>query len=104
MFDLMLIPAPVSTPFVFVLPRPPWILYHKARVFRQRALRLLGILLLAVLASIYLAPGAPLPRSRVPSRKVPLSSLSPDVQSLPALKSTAWPTYHNENARTACMA
>ncbi len=100
MFDLMPIPAPVSTPVVFVLPRLPWILSHQARVFRQRALRLLGILLLAVLANCYLAPGAPLPRSSVPSRKVPLFSFSPDVHSLPALKSTDWPTYHHDNART----
>ena len=104
MVDLMLIPAPVSTPFVFVLPRLPWILYHQARVFRQRALRLVGILLLVVLANCYLAPGAPLPRSRVPSRNVPLLSLSPDVHSLPALKSTDWPTYHHDNARTGYLA
>ncbi len=103
MFDLMPIPAPVSTPVVFVLPRLPWILSHQARVFRQRALRLLGILLLAVLANCYLAPGAPLPRSSVPSRKVPLFSFSPDVHSLPALKSTDWPTYHHDNARTGYL-
>jgi len=103
-FDLMLIPALVSTPFVFVLTRLPWIIHHQARVFRQRVLRLLGILLLAMLASIYIAPGAPLPRSRVPSRKAPLLSLSPDALSLPALKSTDWPTYHHDNARTGYLA
>jgi PQQ-like domain len=103
MFDLMLIPAPVRTPVDFVPTRLPWIIHHQARVLRQRALRLLGILVLAVLANCYLAPGAPLPRSRVPSRKVPLVSLSPDTRSPPALKSTDWPTYHHDNARTGYL-
>src|SRR6266566_3288053 len=94
-FDLMLIPALVSTPFVFVLTRLPWILHRQASVFRQRAPRLVGILVLAVLASCYLARGVPLPRSRVLSGKVPLLSFSPDTLSptIPALKSSDWPTY-----------
>ncbi len=108
MFDLMLIPALVSTSVVFVLTRLLWIIHHQATIFRQRALRLVGILLLAVLASCYLAPGAPLPRSRVPSRKVALLSFSPDASSLPALQSseqsTDWPTYHHDNVRTGYLA
>src|SRR5260221_13678309 len=99
----MLIPALVSTPVDFVPTRLPWIIHHQARVFRQSAPRLVGILLLAVLASSYIAPGAPLPRSREPSRIVPLFSFSPDVLSLPALKSTDWPTYHHDNARTSYL-
>src|SRR2546423_4331253 len=92
---------------VFVLTRPPWIIHQQAHVFRQRALRLLGILLLAVLASCYLALGAQLPRSRAPSRKVALLSFSPDAPSLPALQgseqSSDWPTYHHDNARTGYL-
>ncbi len=107
MFDLILIPAPVSTSVVFVLTRLPWIIHQQARAFRQRALRLVGILLLAVLASCYLAQSAPLPRSRAPSRKVALLSFSPDAPSLPALQSseqsTDWPTYHHDNARTGYL-
>lgn len=108
MFDLIVIPAPVSTSVVFVLTRLPWIIHRQARVFRLRALRLVGILLLAVPASCYLAQSAPLPHSRGPSRRVPLLSFSPDVSSLPALQgseqSTDWPTYHHDNARTGYLA
>ena len=108
MFDLLLIPALVSTSVVFVLTRLPWIIHQQAHVFRQRALRLVGILLLAVLASCYLAQSAPLRRSRVPSRRVPLLSFSPDASSLPALQSreqsSDWPTYHHDNARTGYLA
>ncbi len=105
MFDLVLIPTLVSTPFVFVLTRLPWIIHHQASVFRQRAPRLVGILLLAVLASCYIALGTPLSRSRVPSEKVPLLSFSPDTLSptIPALKSSDWPTYHHDNARTGYL-
>jgi outer membrane protein assembly factor BamB len=107
-FDLILIPAPVSTSVIFVLTRLPWIIHQQARVFRLRALRLVGILLLAVPASCYLAQSAPLPRSTGPSRRVPLLSFSPDASSLPALQgseqSTDWPTYHHDNARTGYLA
>jgi PQQ-like domain len=103
-FDLMLNPALVRTPDVSVPTRLPWILHHQARVFRQRALKLVGILLLAVLASYYIAPGSPLPRSRVRPRNVPLVSFSPDTLSLPVLKSSDWPTYHHDNARTGYLA
>jgi len=107
-FDLMLIPAPVRTSVIFVLTRLPWIIHQQARVFRKRALRLVGIMLLAVLASYYLAHSAPLPRSRAPSRRVPLLSFSPDASSLPALQSSEqssdWPTYHHDNARTGYLA
>jgi outer membrane protein assembly factor BamB len=60
---------------------------------------------LAVLASGYLARGAPLPRSRVLSGNVLLVSFSPDMLSptLPALKSSDWPTYHHDNARTGYL-
>jgi len=102
-FDLLLIPALMRTPVVFVPTRLLWILHHRARVFRQRALKLVGILLLAVLASCYIAPGTRLPRSRVPPRIVPLLSFSPDTLSLPALKSSDWPTYHHDNARTGYL-
>ncbi len=105
MFDLVLIPTLVSTPFVFVLTRLPWIIHHQTSVFRQRAPRLVGILLLALLASCYIALGTPLSRSRVPSEKVPLLSFSPDTLSptIPALKSSDWPTYHHDNARTGYL-
>jgi outer membrane protein assembly factor BamB len=103
----MLIPAPVSTLVVFVLTRLPRIIHQQAHVFRQRALRLVGILMLTVLASCYLTQSAPLPRSRVPSRRVALLSFSPDASSLPALQSreqsTDWPTYHHDNARTGYL-
>ncbi len=108
MFDLMLIPALVSTSTVFALTRPPWIIYQQARVFRKKALRLLGILLLVALASCYLAQSTPPPHSRVPSRRVFLLSFSPDVSSRPAVqgseRSTDWPTYHHDNARTGYLA
>ena len=107
MFDLMLIPALVSTSVVFVLTRLPEIIHHQASVFGQRAPRLVGILLLTVLASCYLAQSVPLPRSRMPSRRVPLLSFSSDASSLPALQSreqsTDWPTYHHDNARTGYL-
>ena len=102
MFDLMLIPALVRTPFVFVSTRPLWFLHAQASIVRQRAPRLGGILVLAVLASGYFALGAPLPRSRAPSENLPLAAFSPDLLSpmLPPLQPGDWPTYHHDNART----
>jgi outer membrane protein assembly factor BamB len=106
--DLTLIPERMRMPSVFVLIWPPWITHQQARVFRQRALRLPGILLLAVLASYYLAQGNQLSHSRMPSRRVALLSFSPDAPSLPALQSSEqssdWPTYHHDNARTGYLA
>jgi len=105
-FDLILLTVLVSIPFVFVLTRPPRIISNQASFFRHRALRLAGILFLAVLASYYIAPGTPLPRSSVPRGNIPSLSLLPTALSPTptALKGTDWPTYHHDNARTGYLA
>ncbi len=106
MFDLILLTVLVSIPFVFVLTRPPRIISNQASFFRHRALRLAGILFLAVLASYYIAPGTPLPRSSAPRGNIPSLSLLPTALSPTptALKGTDWPTYHHDNARTGYLA
>ena len=112
MFDLMLITVPVSIPFFFVLTSLLWINYNQASFFRQRAPRLIGILLLAVLAScsptIYRGPSMNrgptergTPRENVPSSSLSHNALSPTPT---ALKSSDWPTYHHDNARSGYLA
>src|SRR5258708_7961297 len=106
-FDLILITVLVSIPFVFVFTRRPWIIYYPASFFRHRALRLIGILFLATLTSCNSASVASLPRPNTPQENAPTVSLSSNVKlSKPrstALKSTDWPTYHHDNARTGYL-
>jgi hypothetical protein len=100
-FHLMLIAVLVSMPFVFVLTSLLWIIYDRASFFRQRAPRLIGILVLAALAScspsIHRGPAI----HRGPTARGTPRALSPTIT---ALKSSDWPTYHHDNARTGYLA
>ena len=106
MLDFILFTVLVSIPFVFVLTRLPWVIYTRASFFRHRAPRLAGILFLAALVSCSNAPGRALPRSNAPQGNVPSLSLLPNALSPTptTLKSTDWPTYHHDNARTGYLA
>ncbi len=106
MFDLVLLTVLVSIPFVFVLIRLSWMIYNQASFFRRNVPRLAGILLLAALAVCINASSTPLPRSNGSHRKIPPTSLAHQKLSPTptALKSTDWPTYHHDNARTGYLA
>src|SRR5215469_15177374 len=99
----MLITVFVSIPFFFVLTSLLWINYNQVSFFRQRAPRLIGILLLAALASCSPSMNRGPTGWGMPRENVPSSSLSPRALSPPALKSSDWPTYHHDNARTGYL-